>query len=248
VGNLTDAAYWDEHHPPIEAAILSDAPHNNEYLYPILDRHFTAGEGRKTIFEVGFVPGQGLRKLADRYKLTPFGSDFCAEVEDAAKVLTALYPQSKFFHHDVGSSDVSESMGVYDIVYSGGLIEHFDDFETVIRRHLQLLEVGGLLLISTPNLSASRYALWKLLDPRLAAAHNPAATRLASVSAAIERCGGELLERGYFGVPHIWLEHPTHPLFAKLIVRGFSALGATVRAPERVWSPFVYWIAKKKSH
>ena len=154
MSNLTDALYWDTRHPKVREAILGDAHHNNEYLYPILDRYLDRTKDNGTVFEIGVVPGQGLLKFAKRYHAVPNGSDFCTELNVTQRVFQELYPTSKWLFHDIGAEEFPPDAGTYDIVISGGLIEHFRDFDAVIRKHIGLLKPGGLLLINTPNLQS----------------------------------------------------------------------------------------------
>jgi SAM-dependent methyltransferase len=243
MANLTSANYWTKKHPHIAESILGDQPHNIEELFPILDRFLSKKERGRLAFELGCVPGQGLLKLSERYHFVPNGSDFCPELEVTKEVFQRLYPASKFYMHDVGHDPVTPEMGRYDFVMSGGLIEHFEDFDSVVAKHLQLLKPGGLLLINTPNLSPLRALFWRVFDKELLRAHNPEATRLRSVSESIKRCGGEVLELGYFGPPHIWVEN-TRSSFAKKLLKQVNRLLPRVPV-EPISRPFVYWIARR---
>jgi 2-polyprenyl-3-methyl-5-hydroxy-6-metoxy-1,4-benzoquinol methylase len=43
----------------------------------------------------------------------------------------------------------------FDVVLSGGFIEHFTDVAAIVQKHLQLLKPGGRLVVMIPNLKAS---------------------------------------------------------------------------------------------
>lgn len=241
--NLTTSEYWTSKHPEIVEHIVGDGHHNVEYLFPLLDRHV---HGASTVFEVGCVPGQGLLKFARRYACVPSGSDFCDELRVTEAVLTREAPGGQFFHHDIGSESV-EGLGQYDVVLSGGLIEHFADPAPVIRKHIELLRPGGLLVLNTPNLHVVRASVWRAFDPVLYAAHNPRATSRKGVSEMVARAGGEVIESGYFGDPHFWLEHDTsrrnrigHRVTALM---NSAAARTTWRGP--IAMPFVYWLARR---
>lgn len=245
-GNLTSSTYWDERHPDVEAHVLGDQKHNVEYLFEVLDRHLGGVPRGGSIFELGCVPGQGLVKVARRYGLVPSGSDFSAELDQTAAVIGREFPEARFFSHDVGSEPV-DGLGEYDVVMSGGLIEHFDDFASVVRKHADITRPGGLVVISAPNLEWRRALLWRAFDPTLYAAHNPRATDLRLVSQALEAAGCAVLERGHFGPPHVWLE-ATDSLrnragHALVEVLNRALAGARSRRP--ALRPFSYWIAQK---
>lgn len=58
----------------------------------------------------------------------------------------------KAFYHDLLNEDLYE-FNCYDIVFSVGLIEHFDKVGTskVISKHFQLVKSDGIIIISTPT-------------------------------------------------------------------------------------------------
>lgn len=52
-----------------------------------------------------------------------------------------------------------------DLVYSFGLIEHFDDPIPILREHLRCLKVGGILVVGAPNFTGLTGCLQRWLDP-----------------------------------------------------------------------------------
>jgi len=60
----------------------------------------------------------------------------------------------------------------WDVVASFGLIEHFDDTATVIRKHLDLLKPGGHLVIGIPIHSGIYGRILKSIDIEEYAIHN----------------------------------------------------------------------------
>ena len=196
-----------------------------------------------SIIELGCAPGQGLRKISERYGLVPHGCDFVQEIDIVGKIFKKEFPGSSFFKCDLSKDSVK---GKYDIVMSGGLIEHFDDIEKIIKKHLAAIKPGGYLILNTPNLSFWRALFWRLFDPKLLRGHNPRATHKRYVTGLIEKNGCEMLDSGYFGEPHIWIEHQK--------VRGAQKATDKANRMFKNWDrrnsvtmPFVYWIAKKES-
>ena len=62
-------------------------------------------------------------------------------------------------------ADSTESIGSFDLVYSLGLIEHFDDFGEAIRRHARLASSGGWVVVGCPNLRGINHVLMRALRP-----------------------------------------------------------------------------------
>ena len=238
--NLTSSKYWSVKHPEIEKAILGDSHHNIEYLYPKLDKQMKTRKGQ-SIIELGCAPGQGLRKISERYNLIPNGCDFVKEIDVVGEIFGREFPQSKFFKCDLGREEVK---GQYDIVMSGGLIEHFDDVEDIVQKHTKATKPGGLLIINTPNLSFWRALFWRLFDPKLLAGHNPKATNLRYVKKLLEKNDCRILDAGYFGEPHIWIEDNRRP-GAQKVTNFINRKLKTAKLSPSVAMPFVYWIAAK---
>jgi 2-polyprenyl-3-methyl-5-hydroxy-6-metoxy-1,4-benzoquinol methylase len=60
----------------------------------------------------------------------------------------------------------------FDIVYSLGFIEHFNNPETIIKSHLKFLKKNGLLILGLPDLSSLNGILLKNLDRDFYNKHN----------------------------------------------------------------------------
>ena len=52
----------------------------------------------------------------------------------------------------------------FDVVFSGGFIEHFDNTELVLARHIDFLKPGGLLVIELPNMKGLHGFIFKFLN------------------------------------------------------------------------------------
>ena len=60
----------------------------------------------------------------------------------------------------------------FDVVYSAGVIEHFDDPREIVATHTALLRPGGIALIHVPNYGGLYGSLQARLDPDNLALHN----------------------------------------------------------------------------
>ena len=60
--------------------------------------------------------------------------------------------------------DIFEHKGQYDVIYAGGVIEHFSDPEPILGKMHSLLKAGGVLINWIPNLEGRTGMLYRLFD------------------------------------------------------------------------------------
>lgn len=86
-----------------------------------------------------------------------------------------------------------------DVVYSLGLIEHFDDTGAVIRAHLRHLKPGGILVIGAPNLGGVNGPLFRRLSPSIFESHDARSADPRSWEPHERANGLEVLHKAYVG-------------------------------------------------
>lgn len=110
----------------------------------------------KTCIEIGCNPGYFLVHMHKHYGFKIFGVDYI-NIEWTRKNL-----------HNFGISDFSPQKidflnwhtdQLFDVVFSSGFIEHFDDYRELFWMHAQLLKPGGMLILIVPNFRYGQYAL-----------------------------------------------------------------------------------------
>lgn len=77
--------------------------------------------------------------------------------------------------------------GTFDLVFSAGLIEHFEDPAPVVRRHVELTRPGGTALIVIPNYGGIYGRLQAHFDPANLRIHNLAIMTPAALAALAPR-------------------------------------------------------------
>jgi SAM-dependent methyltransferase len=151
---------------------------------------------------------------------------------------------------DVFQSSLREES--FDLVYSSGLIEHFEDTRAVVGEHLRLLKPGGRLVLIVPNLLGLQGKLIEKLAPPLWRVHRVLGPAdLARVLASLSLGG---IRVGYLGSFFIhvgssteWSELKDWPGWLRLglhkSVRAFNGLVALLfrlsplRPHSRTFSP-----------
>ena len=94
----------------------------------------------------------------------------------------------------------------YDVVFSSGFIEHFEDIQDVIRRHVNILSEKGQLLMLIPNFLGLNGKLQRLFDKENIDAHNLQSMELAYLKEIMSTFGLRNVSIDYIGKPMVWLE------------------------------------------
>ena len=109
----------------------------------------------KNIIEIGCAPGGFLIKAHNKLKLKPFGVDYTlnGKLITEKNMKANKITEFEIFYSDVFSTKFQkEKKEKFDIVMSNGFAEHFEDLKKVINSHANLTKVGGIIVISIPNL------------------------------------------------------------------------------------------------
>ncbi len=76
----------------------------------------------------------------------------------------------------------------FDLVFSSGLIEHFEDPSGIVEAHLRLVAPGGVAVIAIPNYSGLYLRLQRWCDPANLAIHNLRIMEEGAIAALVEPC------------------------------------------------------------
>jgi SAM-dependent methyltransferase len=172
IHRYTDPDWWDDYWRGIE--LPTEVTKSDNLLVreitDVFDSHLSPGTDRSAI-EIGGSSGRYLVYLHRRfgYRITVIENSRvgCAAGERNFALLGVP--------GDVVYGDMlDEALDVpqADVVYSLGLIEHFDDPAAVARAHLRLLKPGGTLIIGAPNLRGVNRQLFERLSPSIFETHH----------------------------------------------------------------------------
>jgi 2-polyprenyl-6-hydroxyphenyl methylase/3-demethylubiquinone-9 3-methyltransferase len=246
-GGLTDSGYWDASWARVELPRLISFDHHVNRRWDSLFGRVLADRAGSSVVEVGCAPGAWLIYFHRRWGLIPTGIE-------SSPVGAALTRQNaeltgtdlRVIEADMFDPSINEQ---FDVVWSGGLVEHFVDLDDPVARLRQFVAPGGLVITSVPNLNGSMYFwLRRLLNPTVLRAHRvvtPAglATAYAANGLAIEFVGYHgtwNLEVVNFG------RHSRLQRWANRVDRLFGkVLGATRARGESRWlSPYVVAVGR----
>jgi SAM-dependent methyltransferase len=125
-----------------------------------------------------------------------FGSDFSLS---GCRLLGANL-ELQGLHQAAVCEDLFQSSlsgDAFDLVFSSGLIEHFDDTAAVVAEHLRVVKPGGRLVLIVPNLEGLQGRIWKRMARPLWEKHRVfGPEHLAGI---LNRLNLQSVECGYLG-------------------------------------------------
>lgn len=196
--NLTDREYW--------AAYWADYRYEKVPEHMMYEREFRHLINRDSFIEIGGFPGihcayfykNGYRDVTlldfyvdrrivnrfEQFNQIPEGSIQCIEAD--------------FFGNRIERK--------FGVVFSSGFIEHFEDTEDVMARHVSLLKEGGELLVILPNFRGINGAVQYLFDRENYNAHNIRSMDCDYLTEICKRQNLKDVKVAYYRKPMVWLE------------------------------------------
>ncbi len=163
---LTDELYWDKvwnfnSDHATEAAPSVERGPTTEWIDASIGAHLRPG---RRFLEIGVGGSPWLAHVAEKYGAEAWGIDFSRPgLELAARAVTKDRHLVRLIEGDVFDRSKLPS-AAFDVVYSGGFVEHFPSPQPLMERLAELLTPGGVLVTAVPNLCGLNGALQKLVD------------------------------------------------------------------------------------
>lgn len=198
--------------------------------------------------EIGCFPGRYLALMGDLgFELNGVDLTPRTDTEMAAWLLNCGYSTGQLVRGDFFTWEPHRT---FDLVYSNGFIEHFEDWPKALRRHAELVAPGGTLLVAVPNFAGSlQKFLHQKLDDRNFGRHFIPSM---DPSLWVKELGPDFqIEwQGYFGRFHFWIGEQERTLSQKL---AFWTVRALIPALSRLlpkshpsFAPYCGLVARKK--
>jgi SAM-dependent methyltransferase len=208
---LTDTSFWEEgwwdRKQPERLRLYRDVDFE---AVGLLAQAGKPGECR--ILELGGGASRILPYLARQLGFKVTGSDFspsgCSLLQANLKLQNVAGDVvcEDLFHSSLASD-------AFDVVYSSGLIEHFDDTAAVVAEHVRLLKPGGVLVLMVPNLEGLQGKVFEKLAPPLWHAHRVFGP--PQLAATLSDLGLKDVRTGYLGSFHLHIGYDPRWAFFK---------------------------------
>lgn len=247
---LTDVAFWEKNwrkgFRPRRLWLYRDFDFETIRLL----RRQAGPQGAK-VLEVGAGGSRVLPYLGKKFGFKVFGSDFSAGGCHLLRANMALAGvEGGVVCEDLFQSSLPPES--FDLVFSAGLIEHFDDARAVVAEHLRLVRPGGRLVLIMPNLQGVHGKIVRRLAPPLWSLHRVFGP--GDLAGVLESFQVENITSGYLGsfLIHVgrdpdWTVVRRWPALMQLLVCGPVRLANSVisllfrlspwRPHSRAWSP-----------
>jgi L-malate glycosyltransferase len=240
---LTCVDHWEELQGEINLFLSEDEPVN-----AWIKKNFNFS-GINNCFEVGCYPGKFLMIFADK-KIEINGIDYIPQTKKLKEVLlNNSINVGEIFCADFLETKIDRK---FDCVYSLGFIEHFENWEVVLDKHINLVNTGGYLMIECPNYRGMYQRIPKFLfDRRNLLRHNLSSMKLDKWCEILLRNHFEIIYSDYFGGYLLWFIKQSNNsfflIFRGLIVKILVALVKLKKKEnDKSFSSYMGIIAKKK--
>lgn len=212
------------------------------------------------VIEVGCANSVWLPYFASEYGCSVTGLDYSpAGCASAQALLEAASVEGEIFHGDIWAPP-AELLGAFDLVFTYGLVEHFEPTEHILTALSKLLRPGGVMITIVPNMVGWVGLVQKHLNRKVFDIHVPIG--LEEIQTAHQRAGLTPQQTSYlcsvnFGVLNLDSVSNNLPMrvVKKIITKALVALSALVwwledhsplrLPPNQLTSPYIACVAIK---
>jgi len=243
--NLTNKDYWEDFwYDSEEILLIPEKSHIRKWIF----EHIPPCE-EKTAIELGCYPGRFLTIFGD-LGYTLYGID---QVEKTDRLVPYNlrkmgYMCGEFYKDDIFNF-YSQKLK-FDLVASFGLIEHFKNYDELIKIHCNLVAPEGYLIIEVPNFAGlPHYILRRLFDRKVFSTHYIPAMNTTKWAKVLKNEGFEILYIGGIGEYSYHINIEGLSKFKLLLYRIIKVFEFRVKkyfpSDSNVYSPYRGVIAKK---
>jgi SAM-dependent methyltransferase len=175
--------------------------------------------GSKCI-EIGGFPGYFSIYFKKFHKFNPVLIDYYIDKKIFFEILKFNGLKAQDIKYIEGDVFLSAPDKKYDLVYSMGFIEHFDNLRDTLLTHLKYLKPGGILLISLPNFRGVNGLLQRIFDPEMLSIHNLKIMDLTILKSTIDDLGLIDSDVVFYPSTQVWLEDlKSRGIFVNILLR-----------------------------
>lgn len=245
---LTDREFWKNYW--LKKPWLFSEPIDRRSLFKPLIERVIKDRDIKNAIEVGGFPGTFSALLKLEYGIKADLVDYFVDEELFSQFLIA----NGLKEGDIQATELDvftdfKTETKYDLVYSIGLIEHFEDTPRILEGHKRFLSEEGLLLIIIPNFTGLNGWFQRNFDRENYDKHFITCMSPAYLRDAHKNF--KYVESDYFGGFTIWLEnYDKQGLAVKIFFKATwyfgKLLSKILGLKNRFFSPYIYVLASNE--
>jgi 2-polyprenyl-6-hydroxyphenyl methylase/3-demethylubiquinone-9 3-methyltransferase len=166
----TDSVYWENYWKDVKLPINIDLK-KDEYsrILNALFKSYLRPPNRKFL-EIGCGSSKWLIHFYQNFGYEVYGIDYSkAACKISMENMRMMGVPGKVFCADLFTLPFQDA--TFDVIFSGGLIEHFNDPPVILRKMADLLAPGGYLITSIPNIESIYWKIQKLIDKEVYQTH-----------------------------------------------------------------------------
>lgn len=251
--NLTEKEFWSDIQQNIKLPITVDLKRTPAFIKidGILKKYLPKNSGFKFL-EIGCSPGRWLIYFNKEFSYQTTGVEY---TEIGAKLskknLTASNIAGQILNEDIFKTSLMKEN--FDIVFSYGFLEHFQDSENVIKTHWNLIKKGGYMILIIPNFKNSiNYMIQRLIDKDNVKKHKLISAKKLKEYFNNSTTDGKILFSGYVGTYYPWVINISKLYGIKYKIFDFFARYSQavirrlkIKKETKFFSPYAMLIAKK---
>ena len=239
-GDAAGKEYWNSVWEKLPPVALYDGPVCEQH--PVLSR-FLAHAGGGDAIEIGCATGNYMIYLNKEFGYRVDGLDYSDHMD---------YVRANLLHNGIEDSELRRAdffscvpAKKYDLVFSGGFAEHFDDHELAVKKHAEWAKPGGLVVIMVPNLTHIHKLLCRLFAPEVLRVHRFPLMRSEVMRQTQEKADLQVLHCGYHKTfrPTYKLPEPIR-IFSRIIEKLLHLFGLDDFG-NRFGSPYLISVSRK---
>lgn len=242
--NLATLDYWNKSFKNHNILLRDNDPIK---LWMLLNLTF---DKSKSCIEIGCFPGKYLT-VPGGFGTELNGIDFIEEVRTLTSVFSENgYRVGKFICEDFTKNTINNT---FDYVMSFGFMEHFDQWEIILDKHIELVSNNGYLILEVPNFKGFFQFLPRFIfDNSDFKRHNLESMNLNKWISILEQNNFEIVTAEYFGGYQLWFDKKIRnkkiQLFRDFFVKCLNKLLKIIYPKKKnhpAFSSYVGIIAKK---
>lgn len=236
--------YWESHRNEVNVVV---ADHN--LFSPVFNRVFQNNKIQSTC-ELGGFPGTFSIYLKKKYGVSGTLVDYVIHPD----ILTEVLHTNGLCSTDLNVIEADifnyNPESQFDLVFSVGLIEHFDDTEKIISLHIPYLSDTGKLVIFLPNFRGLNGWFQRRFDRDNYDKHNINSMHPEMLKTVCEKLGLKNVTASWYARFGLWLERENEkPVYAKFLKKILWFCGKVIfkiiPVESRLFSPYIVVTADK---